>query len=134
MKDAAIEPQILRANRAFYAAFAAGDIEAMDELWAHNTPVACTHPGWPAQHGREDVMASWRAILLGGGAQKIRIEDEHAFAMGDAGYVTCIEHFRDAVLAATNFFVREDGLWHVIHHQAGPITPTGDPPAERILN
>jgi hypothetical protein len=95
--------ELLRANDAFYGVFAAGDIEGMDALWAVRAPVACIHPGWPALHGREQVMSSWREILLDAEAPKIRCEQPHAFAVGDAGIVTCI--------------------WHLVHHQAGPLQP-----------
>jgi len=88
--------ELLRANDVFYGVFAAGDIEGMDALWAVRAPVACIHPGWPALHGREQVMSSWREILLDGEAPEIRCEQPYAFAVGDAGIVTCVERFADA--------------------------------------
>ena len=115
--------ELLRANDAFYGVFAAGDIEGMDALWAVRAPVACIHPGWPALHGREQVMSSWREILLDENAPKIRYEQPHAFAVGDAGIVTCIELLSEAALAATNVFARENGLWHLVHHHSGPLQP-----------
>src|SRR3546814_9062194 len=54
---------ILFANEAFYLAFQTKDVRAMEALWAHRQPVACTHPGWPSLSGREQVMQSWAAIL-----------------------------------------------------------------------
>ena len=124
---------LLRTNAAFYRAFAERDIEAMDELWAHATPVACIHPGWPALHGREDVMASWRAILLGGEAPDIRCEQSVALLIGETGIVTCVERIGDDALVATNVFAREHGLWQIVHHQAGPISAP-DPISETRLN
>lgn len=113
---------LLRTNAAFYRAFAERDIEAMDELWAHALPVACVHPGWPALHGREDVMASWRAILLGGESPEIRCEQAVAMLVGEVGLVTCVERIGDDALVATNVFAREQGLWQIVHHQAGPVS------------
>ena len=46
---------VLFANEAFYQAFAARDLAAMEEVWAHHCPVACIHPGWPPLHGRQAV-------------------------------------------------------------------------------
>ena len=43
----------------------------MDELWAPEGVVTCTHPGHAPLNGREDIMASWQSIL-GAGAG-----DEH---------------------------------------------------------
>jgi limonene-1,2-epoxide hydrolase len=113
---------LLRTNAAFYRAFAERDIEAMDELWAHTLPVACVHPGWPALHGREDVMASWRAILLGGESPEIRCEQAVAMLVGEVGLVTCVERIGDDALVATNVFAREQGLWQIVHHQAGAVS------------
>lgn len=132
------ERELLHANAAFYEAFAQGDIEAMDELWAHELPVACVHPGWPALHGREDVMASWRSILLADSTPDIACSQAHAALLGpdgDVGYVVCVEHVEGDALVATNVFAREDGLWQIVHHQAGPVANEADvPPPDRPLN
>ena len=116
------EEGLLRANRAFYTAFAARDIEAMDELWAHHTPVACVHPGWPPLRGRSDVMTSWREILLGGHSPRVRCRDPRAVRLGAAGFVTCLEHLDGGTLVATNTFALEKGVWQLVHHHAGPLT------------
>jgi ketosteroid isomerase-like protein len=129
------ELSLLRTNAAFYDAFARRDIEAMDELWAHALPVACIHPGWPALHGREDVMSSWRSILLGGGAPEIECDQARAVSLGDAGYVVCLERIGTDALVATNVFAREEGVWQIVHHQAGAVAdePDAAPPG-RALN
>jgi len=126
--------QLLRANRAFYEAFAAGDIEAMDDLWARRAEVACVHPGWPALHGRDEVMDGWRAILLGGEAPRILCRDARAFALGEGGFVTCVEVVDDTTLVATNVFALEGGLWQIVHHHAGPVAPAGDDRPRGLLN
>lgn len=119
--------EILRANRAFYEAFARGDIEAMDELWARHTEVACIHPGWPALRGRDDVMEGWRAILLGGAGPRVACRDAQVVAIGDSGFVTCQEIVDDTALVATNVFAREGGLWQIVHHHAGPVAAETEP-------
>ena len=132
---ASAEDELLRANRAFYDAFAGGDMEGMDALWAQRAPVACIHPGWPPLRGREDVMESWRSILLDG-PPKIRCEQAQAQTLGDVGFVTCLEQLETGTLVATNVFVREDALWHMVHHQAGPLThwTAPEPPAGSAIN
>ena len=57
--------------------------------------------------------------------------DARAFVLGEAGYVTCFEAFPEGFLIATNLFVREEGEWRLVHHQAGP---TRDQPAEEDEN
>ena len=43
-------------------------LQAMDELWAPEGVVTCTHPGHAPLNGREEIMASWQSIL-GAGAR-----------------------------------------------------------------
>jgi len=111
---------LLRANVAFYVAFGAGDLEALDALWAEGREVAVLHPGWPAIFGREAVMESWRRILQGPHSPEVACGDARAFLQGETGFVICIEHLGDGLLVATNIFVREGGQWRLVHHQAGP--------------
>ena len=115
------EEQVLAANAAFYAAFAAQDANAMAALWARRAPVACIHPGWRALRGRDAVLSSWRSILGGPGSPPISCADAAAHVLGDAAFVICVEHIPGVELIATNLFVREDGEWKLVHHQASSI-------------
>lgn len=129
------EEELLFANQAFYDAFASRDIEAMDELWARGLPVACVHPGWPALYGREEVISSWRSILLGDSAPEVRCEQPQAAVFGDSGFVVCIERIEGSPLVATNYFVLQDGIWQIVHHQGGPMNAEVEPaPGDRTLN
>jgi SnoaL-like protein len=112
---------VLAVNLEFYRAFTVRDLAAMDALWARASPVACLHPGWTALTDREAVMASWEAILTNPDAPRIACFDERVFLYGDAALVLCEEEFAGGSLAASNFFVREDGIWQIVHHQAGQI-------------
>ncbi len=111
----------LAANLEFYRAFTAHDWLAMDRLWAKKHPVMCLHPGWTLLRGREAVMQSWRDILTGSEAPHVMCHDDEAFVNGDVAIVVCEEELRDGSLAATNLFVREEGNWRMMHHQASPI-------------
>ncbi len=118
---------VLFANEAFYAAFTTRDLEAMEKVWSERENITCIHPGWTALLGREAVMESWRAILTNPQSPQVAISGAAAMLLlGEVAYVVCYEHLTDAVLAATNIFVREDGWWRLVHHQAG----TSPPPAE----
>jgi len=112
---------VLEANLEFYRAFATHDLRAMDALWARRAPVACLHPGWTALKDREAVMESWAGILSNPDAPRIKCFDEEAFVYGDMALVLCEEELDGGTLAASNFFVREDGVWRIAHHQAGQI-------------
>jgi len=114
--------EILAANQAFYDAFARADLATIEELWASLFPVACIHPGWDALHGREDVLESFRAILGSGGAPRVTCVDPTVMLLGETAFVVCHEAIDDTHLVATNVFVREDGRWKLVHHQAGPMS------------
>jgi ketosteroid isomerase-like protein len=112
---------VLVANLEFYRAFAARDLKAMDALWARRVPVACLHPGWTALKDRDAIIESWAGILSNPDAPRIVCFEEHAFLYGDVALVLCEEELDGGTLAASNFFVREDGVWRIAHHQAGQI-------------
>jgi ketosteroid isomerase-like protein len=112
---------VLAANLEFYRAFAARDLKSMDALWARRVPVACLHPGWTALKDRQAIIESWAGILLNPDAPRIACFDEQALLYGDVALVLCEEELEGGTLAASNFFVREDGVWRIAHHQAGQI-------------
>lgn len=117
---------VLFANDVFYVAFAGRDMGAMDQVWAEQAPVACIHPGWNPLAGRDEVMESWVAILGNEGSPPVQCRNARATLIGDVAVVVCHEEIDDTFLVATNIFVKEDGHWKMIHHQAGP----GQPPDE----
>ena len=122
---------VLFANEAFYRAFADRDMEAMEDLWARSAPVCCIHPGWEAIYERDDVIASWRAILTGTGSPEIACVAPRAYLYGEAAFVVCFEEIHGDYLIATNYFVREAGRWKIVHHQAGPTQAVPSmPPSE----
>ena len=116
------EQAVLFANEAFYQAFAEGDVAGMDDLWARDAVVTCVPPGWAPLSGRDEVMESWRAILENPNAPSIEFADAAVFVEGTLAYVICYESVGDGHLAATNIFLRERGLWKIVHHQAGPTS------------
>lgn len=121
MSDAEHDAAIAAANDAFYRAFSLRDADAMDELWARAHPVACIHPGWAVLSGRGVVMESWRRVLENPQSPRVSHLRAKVHRLGDAAFVTCFESVPGALLIATNVFVREDGAWRMVHHQAGPV-------------
>lgn len=113
--------QVLAANRAFYAAFRAGDFATMDELWSRRRPVAVHHPDWPAIDGREAVMESWRQILFAGVPPDIHPLHPTVILTERVAMVICEEALGGARTIATNVFVLEPGGWRLTHHQATPL-------------
>ena len=116
------EDAVIAANQAFYAAFRARDLDAMGKLWAEEHVVACIHPGWHILYGRDEVMASWQAILQNDQPLAIVCSEATAFVFGSTAFVTCTEDIGGTELVATNIFARENGDWKIVHHHAGPFT------------
>ena len=112
---------VLAANLEFYRAFTAGDLAAMNALWARRAPVACLHPGWTALNDRDAIIQSWEGILSNPDAPRIACFDEQVFLYGDVALVLCEEELASGTLAASNLFIREDDEWRIAHHHAGQI-------------
>jgi ketosteroid isomerase-like protein len=112
---------VLAANLEFYRAFTTRDIDAMEALWAERAPVACVHPGWPPLADRSAVIESWRGILSNPDSPRIACYDEQVFLYGDTALVVCEEELDGGTLVASNWFVREDGVWRMAHHQASQL-------------
>ena len=124
---------VLAANEAFYRAFAAGDYGAMEMLWTHAPDASCIHPGWPPVHGRDKVLETWRGILGHPPSPPIRVIEPAASVHGDTALVVCWEAIGEIYLVASNLFVREEGIWRLVHHQSGqtekrPKTAAPEPP------
>ncbi len=123
-----MDDDVLAANEAFYDVFRRGDVPAMEALWARRDDVACAHPGWGPLHGRERVLASWRAILSAG-APPVQCGDAVVYRLGDGALVVCEERLPGVTLLATNAYVLEDGAWRMVHHHAGMVAEPDEAPA-----
>ena len=66
------------------------------------------------------MLRSWEGILTGTHAPDIGYRAPTAFVQGASGFVICYETLGSGVLVASNLFVREEGNWKLVHHQAGP--------------
>ena len=134
------------ANLAFYRAFEALDLAAMERMWARDASATCLHPGWPLCAGWDEVRASWAAIFANTGTMRFEIADERIDVRGQMAWVVCVERIRstgpagDAMVGAviaTNVFRSDGGAWKIVHHhgsahvarrrEAPPPPPTPKP-------
>ena len=115
------------ANRAYYEAFEARDLDAMSDVWDHGDDVVCTHPGWKTLHGWGAVAGSWFALF--GGPQQLQfiLTDERVRVSGEVAWVTVDENLISdrvgATVAAVNMFRRVGGRWRMILHHGSPVAP-----------
>jgi ketosteroid isomerase-like protein len=125
-----IAEQVLAANRAFYDAFEALDIERMAACWSSADDVACLHPGGPWQRGWGEVREGWEAIMANTGYIEFEIADTVVALADPVAWVTCTERITSASgagtpavaeVAATNVFVLDATGWRLVLHHASPV-------------
>ena len=134
------EQAVLEANRRFYQAFAALDIERMDEVWLHEDWVECVKPGWDLLLGWDEVRESWARIFASTQRMQVEISSVWVRVEGEVAWVACTEQvtstfergFDQALVQATNIFVRRPisanaFRWHMVAHHASPL-PAAQPP------
>lgn len=133
---------VLAANRAFYGAFEARDLDALAEVWERSDRSSVVHPGWPILRGWPRVAASFEAIFANTAFMQFVLTGEQVTIQGDSAWVTCEENLLQATgsreggndlgelsgarVVATNVFVRTPAGWRIVHHQGSPA-PTGMP-------
>jgi len=124
-----LEDAIREANHRFYAAFESLNLPEMEALWAHDDTVQCVHPGWDLLLGWEEVRERWERIFANTQRVRIALSGEWMRVEGDVGWVACTarvttafaEGFDEAIVQATNIFVRRDGQWLLVVHHASPV-------------
>ena len=137
--------EVAAANRAFYAAFEARDLDAMAEVWERSGRATVTHPGWPALRGWPRVAASWEAIFHGTPYIQFFLTEEEVDVTGDVAWVTLTENIlqaagppddsgagplSNATVAAVNVFVRDAGRWRMVVHHGSPVGSSEESPGE----
>lgn len=129
------EDALLAANAAYYRAFAARDLAAMEAVWAEDG-VTCVHPGWPVLIGRAPVLGSYRDIFRNPSQEAVTAREERLVVDGVDGRVFCVEEVGGGLLLATNWFRLIEGRWRLAHHQASPLAQSAParPEAKRSFH
>lgn len=124
MADGEVEA-VQAANRAFYDAHEARDLDAMTAVWDHGPQTVCIHPGWPILRGWPLIEESWRRIFAGPGRNQFIITNDVVTAAGDVAWVTLdenlVDQFATGTVAATNTFVRTSDGWRLVLHHGSPV-------------
>jgi hypothetical protein len=113
------------AEKAFYAAFHAGDLPAMRRVWASHDSIYCIHPRGELLLGQDAVMGSWRQILAEGGVG-ITAEPVSASVGANLAVHLVTERLVDAtgrlsaVVMATNVYELGPAGWRMLMHHGSP--------------
>ena len=124
------------AQRAFYAAFEAGDPTAMMAVWLDGPTSICIHPGGEALRGSAEIRRSWRAILSGGGAGRIEFrtlslnQDDAVAAFTGFEFITAPGAAAPfPPVLATNVYRRVGDGWLMVLHHASQVLRAFPPAA-----
>ena len=118
---------VAAANKAFYAAFEARDLDAMSVVWEHSDRIVCTHPGWASLRGWGQVAASFFALFQNSQHLQFILTKETTEVAGNVAWVAVDENILQSTnattVAALNLFVRDDaGEWRMVAHHASPVS------------
>jgi ketosteroid isomerase-like protein len=121
---------VTAANKAFYAAFEARDLDAMSLVWEHSDRIVCTHPGWASLRGWGQVAASFFALFQNSQHLQFILTKETAEVAGDVAWVAVDENILQSTnastVAALNLFVRSVDGWRLVAHHASPVSDSAD--------
>jgi ketosteroid isomerase-like protein len=125
----ALQDQVLAANRRFYDAFEALDLDAIEACWETSGRAACLHPGGPWMRGWDEVRDGWETILAHTNYIEFEIVEPRVELVDPMAWVTCVERITTAAdggqsvaeVAATNLWVLDGAGWHLVLHHASPV-------------
>jgi ketosteroid isomerase-like protein len=131
------------AEEAFYAAFAALDLEGMAEIWEDGPQTLCVHPGGGMLLGKAAVIQSWMEIFAGAQPPTIEVELVSSMTSGDLAVRVQAELIRPngrpteeaSRVLATNVLRFRDGSWRLVEHHASlplRVRPQQDDPDHRL--
>lgn len=126
------EDEVREANRAFYTAFEARDLEAMAAVWEQSERATVIHPGWPVFRSWALVAESWRRIFASTQYIQFFLTEEEVAVAGEVAWVTLYENILQGMpdggdalgeskVAATNVFVRHGRRWLMVAHHGSPV-------------
>jgi ketosteroid isomerase-like protein len=132
------EQAVREANRRFYQAFAALDLDQMADVWLHEDWIECVHPGWDLLLGWDEVRESWLRIFQNTVRVQVEVSSVWVHVEGDVAWVACTEDvtstfergFDEVRVQATNVFVRRattgpgseaSEQWYLVAHHGSPL-------------
>lgn len=133
------DSEVRLANRAFYEAFEARDLDAMSAVWERSERALCTHPGWATLQGWGAVASSFFALFQNVQSLQFVLTEERVQVQDGVAWVTVDENLLGdqggSTVAAVNVFVRDgaNGRWRLVCHHGSLVsasTPSDTAPEE----
>lgn len=119
---------VLAANRRYYEAFEARDLDAMSDVWERSEMALCTHPGWTTLEGWGAVAASFFALFQSGQQLQFLLTRERVTIAGEAAWISLDENLlgdQGGVTVATiNVFLRRTTGWRMVCHHGSVVQAT----------
>lgn len=121
------EADVATANRRYYEAFEAADLDAMSALWEHSERVLCTHPGWSTLRGWSQVQASYFTLFQQPAQMQFLLTREQTSVAGDVAWLSLDENLLSeqggVTVATLNVFVRDPGggRWAMVCHHGSAV-------------
>ncbi len=116
---------VLAANRRYYEAFEARDLDAMSDVWERSDRALCTHPGWATLEGWGAVASSFFALFQSGQQLQFVLTRERVSIAGEAAWVSLDENLlgdQGGVTVATiNIFTLHRTGWRMVCHHGSVV-------------
>jgi ketosteroid isomerase-like protein len=115
-----------------YEAVNAGDVDALMACWADEDDIVCVHPGGPRFVGAASIRTGFEQIFRNAGpirATPLRVRRVQTLS---AAVHSVIERIQigapgqtqgEALVLATNVYVKTVAGWRLVAHHASPGTP-----------
>ena len=122
---------VLAANRRYYEAFEARDLDAMSDVWERSDRSLCTHPGWATLEGWGAVAASFFALFQSGQQLQFVLTRERVTVIGDAAWVSLDENLLGdqggVTVSTVNIFARHPDGWRMVCHHGSVVQVSPHP-------
>ncbi len=119
--------EVADANRRYYEAFEAADLDAMSAVWERSERATCTHPGWSTLRGWSQVQASFFSLFQQPLRMQFLLTRQDVHVEGDVAWLSLDENLlgeQGGVTVATfNLFVRDhwSGQWSMVCHHGSAV-------------
>lgn len=119
------ERDVLAANRRYYEAFEASDLDAMSAVWERSDRVVCTHPGWASLRGWGPVASSYFALFQSPGQLQFVLTEQRVVVGTDVAWVSLDENLLGdqggVTIAVLNVFARHGEAWSMVCHHGSAV-------------